>query len=1805
MANTTQPWLDDLSEEWVPQPSPDTLARASQSPAALQSPQSVPPKVRSRLPRLRQSSGSFSEIQVRSIAKELRPLKQRSALAERTLSDNNIAPATSPNTSHFARSRSASLSFSAPSQGSVVYNGTVAHNTVAKSPTKEHGPHDTPEWRRRLVKGGVGYGDQTDLFGPTGLENIFQKPSGAVSEDTQQPKRKLGLLKGLSAMPSSPPPWPAAAQDDTHGEHDHAETRTESESVQDYRHDSPQDDSAQEQDESFATQAPKASPQEGPRTVSGQIEFENESFSPVYLTTNLKVGQLPNATPNFRGSELAARLRQIGSPPPNTCEPVGEESALSQPREDSSFARLQDDSLPEGLPAGTPDLADVGRFVELRRGGYSRDGSFRTRPLSPSPERISASSTSKSHAAGGNHKQNTNQGPITDEVANPRTPRRQPNSQFLSPERARNSGSPLKLFDAHDTFTSNRLQRRLSQLEYKPDRTPSSTDKESKAEPTKVVQKTSRLTSVEEISIQNLVEDPFGDHQHQAPQRASTFGQGQFNEYQFSGDYSALSVEHTNALEDSTPDGSPSQDIAPPGSRQPFRFHLESSPVSREPSGARRKASGLVVNPLRSASRPKFQKHQKSTEDSEPEHSIIFQEYAEGKRGPTSPFKNPTPKRRRTIHSVDEDEDEDEDVFSDTGLGTVQYSQATMQSIIGRKRKDARHESSNNVADAETLARRHILRPRNPTPSQRRRDEIHAEIMEATEAFILSSPKLNTIREQLEPLVAPDSQSERARATLVANEVAAFNMRKQQAKRNESRKRSVTTQDFLDEALKIMDFIRTKGRPTSGLGSLEETEAESALFDESIEHPSSSLTFERPPSREGRTSAWTEPNKRQLDPNVMSHLRKYQEIESDTFLNSSLNSLRFSRMRGPPTPEGESAIFEQDNIRITDNPNRNARKGSMEEDHIGSQPRTNVTNQSTGSSFGHTIATSASRRSDHVATLAPEAVAHLIPQEIAGMSFDREKNIWVRQRSPSKEQRHEEVNHSGVTESEDDPFGNIPDLSVDVTKEQNAKTSSSLRQQATAETILDLTERDEPEVARPATREGQGIAYTDASSAPSKASNFGWSFPKTDTRATSWSTQAPRNWSTQKAPHVQTTYAIPESDEDDIEHEIQYFEGRGHASPNVQHTRVRDITISFADRDNRDTERQPTTTPQRFGQHQWGPSSAQQKSHKKQSLRKQMHATKTLPRARSSRIPMFTGDGDLSLLEEHPTSNYRMQLSMSVSAPVLGPKEQNAVVAAPSSPAKGDMTFMLSDLPDFTLHQVDECELSERVVVKHDGTQFSKALEDRYAQGTATLVKALQDAEPDEPFWEDLRQVDIQNKDLSTLHRLDQLCYRLEELDVSDNQISQVKGIPYSMRRLRVQNNCLTGLTSWTTLVNLQHLDVSGNDIDCLDGLAELLHLRVLKVDNNKITSLDGILHLDGLMELSAGGNEIEMADFARANWKSLTDLDLRNNRLLEVRNLHNLPQLQHLNLDDNDIEEFPLFDMPIKPCKSLRSIRLCRNGTSLLDVERHFPKIESLCVDGNSLTQVSGLEHLRYLRTFSAREQVLTTDSDTEICTSNLVRNSEVRNLYLSLNPTHSLGISQHLLSLQRLELASMGLKELPSNLGQLTPNIRSINLNFNSIKDLRPLLSIKRLHELLLAGNKLERLRANAMVLGKLETLSKLDWRDNPLTLRFYAPASENRVMSLRKKPSEEQTTDRFVLPDGDAEADSQYLSRLDYETRIRRRVSEMMLANLCRNLRQLDGLPFDKARVLVKDDIWERLLFLGVIQRKQQDEPDDDTQ
>ena len=101
-------------------------------------------------------------------------------------------------------------------------DGTVNIRAQSNSPAKQQ----SLAWKKRLINGDMSYGDQTDLFGPSALENIFTR-NQASDSGSQKKHSQLGLKHRLSMdqraentnpatakqrhgfdmfMPSSPPP---------------------------------------------------------------------------------------------------------------------------------------------------------------------------------------------------------------------------------------------------------------------------------------------------------------------------------------------------------------------------------------------------------------------------------------------------------------------------------------------------------------------------------------------------------------------------------------------------------------------------------------------------------------------------------------------------------------------------------------------------------------------------------------------------------------------------------------------------------------------------------------------------------------------------------------------------------------------------------------------------------------------------------------------------------------------------------------------------------------------------------------------------------------------------------------------------------------------------------------------------------------------------------------------------------------------------------------------------------------------------------------------------------------------------------------------------------------------------------------------------------------------------------------------------------------------------------------------------------------------------------------------------------------
>jgi Leucine-rich repeat (LRR) protein len=105
-----------------------------------------------------------------------------------------------------------------------------------------------------------------------------------------------------------------------------------------------------------------------------------------------------------------------------------------------------------------------------------------------------------------------------------------------------------------------------------------------------------------------------------------------------------------------------------------------------------------------------------------------------------------------------------------------------------------------------------------------------------------------------------------------------------------------------------------------------------------------------------------------------------------------------------------------------------------------------------------------------------------------------------------------------------------------------------------------------------------------------------------------------------------------------------------------------------------------------------------------------------------------------------------------------------------------------------------------------------------------------------------------------------------------------------------------------------------------------------------------------------------------------------------------------------------------------------------------------------------------------------------------------DVRRLYLSGNPIPTSFPSEKFFNLVYLELAMCQITSLPPNLASLIPNVHVLNLNFNFLEDLSPLVGLTRLKKLTVLGARISQYRSLAGVLGSMDELESVDLRFVP---------------------------------------------------------------------------------------------------------------
>ena len=1540
-------WLDSLSEDWVSQPASPRSTSSKQTSILRDTSSPSSSGSQSRIPRYKPRSVSNLSI---SGGKEdglgssmPRAYSNEAALREKTSSNLNSSRNRIPN-EQVKQQGPGTASRKAPrrhvSAGSapMVPQDTVQ---VRASPAKNIDGQITPDWKRRVLKENKGKGD---LFSPIGLESVFKPPTIG-----SKPKTKPAMKKKASKMadfPSSPPQYPGIARQSPNTPNGDPSKpaltlspRSDLSKKEDSRYMAPQEielpsttgkraewvssDKIQPSgpipsSDAIVGRSPvlptaPTPPQLGAYGGSGLRSASNganhsrvssvpdkardENISPFYVSRQNTVdGRVEYAAIDMSMRRLRSqmdrlRMQQQNIPSSRSSDHDVDyaDSRLSdRPPYLGQLEELTSQSLPDDLSMGTDAYAANGGFVSIHRGGYSNDGSFQRRPLSPSllqdldgPSMRSQTPITNQANPPPKLPDRFSQTKSSTPSSPPKTPKHQKNDSASSYERPRSSGSPLKLFDKYDTFTNDRLARRISKFEETLQRDlqeKSSADSaNTRSSPSPGPKR--RLQQSQHPQKNNVEKN----------RRISSFGSRELDDRKFP-------VHETP--------GSLLQDVNFPELPQsdPGAFRFERSSLDRSTGDNARDTrahngrgrDGTDTPEQHHGTREKSAKerHQK---DELRQHDVL--QTSTRKRLPYSPAKDPAPKRRRTLRSSEE---MDQEIAQ---LRQQLESKEPPVSMTGRKRKDALYNTDRQVADPMVLAMRQMRQPKLPTSSP-----VGSPAQQTTSRASGHPPDPSLVPVPVEDAaIDPPTQ-------IVAGALATIALNTVQDITYGSRKASVTTADFFNEAQQIMQLIRNQGRPRSSHTTADGSEVgQPTIAEESVVEDSTKDEFSRPPSREGGSP----PRLRipgQTDARVISHLRKFEDQETlGLALSSSLKTLQMGQAGKTSeyfAPDHEEldphSGTESDppNIRIRESNveshkrkySSSTRDPSMLESER--QIQSKESHSASGPSTSRSNPTGSSHSSANRLVIAPQTVAHLLSDQMAGMVFDRQKQLWIKRKGSTNvvdDENHDLTMSNGT---EEDLFGDIPDLSVDEMEElkQIKESMSSVKSSSLAANIVSSHDQaiineaitkavDVSKVvrdARPKTADGKTIEAVENSSAPSKCSHFAWSGPQPGTRATSWGEEA---LPPKEAPSVSSRNP-DDQHEAEVEHEISILEGRESRAPNYQsskHRQARVVTVAFSSPlvdqrepayDNIDDdldlwERQGDLDPEDSPTHQdYQPSRSSrrtsfgvvQKSGRRGTSRRMSFGNQSNHARPMSRLDE---QDELSLVQ-YSSKGQPLTLEVAMSTPL--PVSRSLMVPATTG-NRSSVSFHLSPLPDFTVHQIDKpLDTDFGQVARRPKQSRTYQADNRLSLAAQDLVKNLTDLEPYEPYWEYIRSVDLHDRELKTLHMLGEFCGGIEELDVSSNQIGELNGIPNTVRRLNIRENCLSDLAAWSSLYNLQYMDVSGNNLQSVKGFHSLVHLRALKADHNEIQRLNGLEDLDGLISLSLRGNKLRAVDLVDFN---------------------------------------------------------------------------------------------------------------------------------------------------------------------------------------------------------------------------------------------------------------------------------------------------------------------------------------------------
>lgn len=458
----------------------------------------------------------------------------------------------------------------------------------------------------------------------------------------------------------------------------------------------------------------------------------------------------------------------------------------------------------------------------------------------------------------------------------------------------------------------------------------------------------------------------------------------------------------------------------------------------------------------------------------------------------------------------------------------------------------------------------------------------------------------------------------------------------------------------------------------------------------------------------------------------------------------------------------------------------------------------------------------------------------------------------------------------------------------------------------------------------------------------------------------------------------------------------------------------------------------------------------------------------------------------------------------------------------------------------------------------------------------------------DTSAWKHVSYIDLSSKQLETVEGLLEYLPNLTRIDLSSNYIRFMKGVPRRCLELDLSQNSLDEMVSFSEHRDLQVLDILSNSLETLKLLQHNIHLSRLNISNNLLSSLHGLGKLSGLTYLNLSQNDLSgEIDFSHYYLPNLQELNLSENKLRSVTRIDSLPSLRILNLNENKLTNLS--------CSTahphLKKLLLKLNRLRTLDLAQ-FPLLRVLRIDGNALTKIPNLKNLKFLQEVSAKcqdsagiaQDIVKSISD--VVSMDMSGNAIISNMFSEPEHIPSLPF----MNLNILNLSAVGLTAIPDSFGDVFPNVRELNLNFNKLIDIKGLSKINKLKKLNLVSNNIDRIE---MVLTTLSSSRKsmkvLDMRLNSINLKLYPyvfnpleldaasdqepPAGPIQLEALDDIENFSIHYNSLIKSKEDWNTrDEEFLKNLEADgmgSRVRERLNyEALLVNFFPNMKELDG-------------------------------------